>query len=170
MNLIAAVDRNWAIGNKGQLLVRIPNDHKMFRQETLDKVVVYGRKTLETFPEHKILKNRVNIVLSRRNNLEAEGALVAGSVDEALALARKYDTDDVFVIGGQSVYTQFLEYCDCCFVTKFISSFEKDTFFPDLDASEEWQLAYRSSVHISDPVTDSVEGMKYFFTKYRRVK
>ena len=50
MNLIAAVDRNWAIGNKGQLLVRIPNDHKMFRQETLDKVVVYGRKTLETFP------------------------------------------------------------------------------------------------------------------------
>jgi len=170
MKLIVAVDNEWGIGFKGDLLARVRGDLRNFASLTKGKVVIYGSKTLETFPEHKILKNRVNIVLSRRNNLEAEGALVAGSVDEALALAGKYDTDDVFVIGGQSVYTQFLEYCDCCFVTKFISSFEKDTFFPDLDISEEWQLAYRSSVHISDPETDSVEGMKYFFTKYRRVK
>ena len=58
MNLIAAVDRNWAIGNKGQLLVRIPGDHRMFRQETLDKVIVYGRKTLETFPMAQPLDRR----------------------------------------------------------------------------------------------------------------
>ena len=74
MNLIAAVDRNWAIGNKGQLLVRIPNDHKMFRQETLDKVVVYGRKTLETFPMAQPLDRRENIVLSRNPDLKVRGA------------------------------------------------------------------------------------------------
>ena len=76
MNLIAAVDENWAIGNKGQLLVRIPADHRMFRQETLDKVVVYGRKTLETFPMAQPLDRRVNIVLSANPAYKVRNATV----------------------------------------------------------------------------------------------
>ena len=82
MNLIAAVDRNWAIGNKGKLLVRIPNDHKMFRQETLDKVVVYGRKTLETFPLSQPLDRRENIILSHNPDLQVRNARVVHSVEE----------------------------------------------------------------------------------------
>ena len=83
MNLIAAVDRNWAIGNKGQLLVRIPNDHKMFRQETMDKVIVYGRKTLETFPLSQPLDRRVNIILSKNPDLRVRHAQVVHSVEDA---------------------------------------------------------------------------------------
>ena len=86
MNLIAAVDSNWAIGNKGQLLVRIPNDHKMFREETLDKVVVYGRKTLETFPLAQPLDRRVNIILSANPDLVVRHAQVVHSIDELLEM------------------------------------------------------------------------------------
>ena len=82
MNLIAAVDKNWAIGNKGQLLVRIPADHRMFRQETLGKVVVYGRKTLETFPLAQPLDRRVNIVLSTNRDNKVKHARVAPSIGE----------------------------------------------------------------------------------------
>ncbi|MBO4363500.1 MAG: dihydrofolate reductase [Clostridia bacterium] len=170
MKLIVAVDNEWGIGFKGDLLARVRGDLRNFAALTKGKVIIYGSKTLETFPEHKILKNRVNIVLTRRKNLEAEGAILAASVEEALSLASGYNTDDVFVIGGESVYSQFLEYCDCCYVTKFLKSFEKDAYFPDLDASDEWTLAYRSAVRTTDPETDTIEGMKYVFTRYRRVK
>ena len=84
MNLIAAVDSNWAIGNKERLLVSIPNDHKHFREETTGKVVVLGRKTLQTFPQGLPLKNRTNIILSRDRNYEVKDALVVHSVEELL--------------------------------------------------------------------------------------
>ena len=89
MNLIAAVDNNWAIGYKGQLLVRIPADHRMFRQETLDKVIVYGRKTLETFPLAQPLDRRVNIVLSSNPDYKVRNATVVHSIDELLAELEK---------------------------------------------------------------------------------
>ena len=82
MNMIVAVDANWAIGNKDQLLVSIPNDHKMFRQMTTGKVVVLGRKTLETFPGQRLLPNRVNAIMSRSFDYEKEGAMVLHSVSE----------------------------------------------------------------------------------------
>ena len=133
MNLIAAVDRNWAIGNKGQLLVRIPNDHKMFRQETLDKVVVYGRKTLETFPMAQPLDRRVNIVLSRNPALTVRGATVVHSVEELLKVCDQYPSEDVYIIGGESVYRQLLPYCDTAHITKVDYAYQADAFFPDLD-------------------------------------
>ena len=117
MNLIAAVDRNWAIGNKGQLLVRIPNDHKMFRQETLGKVIVYGRKTLETFPMAQPLDRRENIVLSRNPDLKVRGARVVPGLEELLELCRDYPSEDIYIIGGESVYRQLLPYCDTAHIT-----------------------------------------------------
>ena len=84
MNLIVAVDKNWAIGNKGELLVRIPADHKMFRQETTGKVVVLGRKTMDTFPGGQPLKNRDNIILSRNEAYQQKDAQVVHSVEELL--------------------------------------------------------------------------------------
>ena len=97
MNLIAAVDSNWAIGNKERLLVSIPNDHKHFREETTGKVVVLGRKTLQTFPQGLPLKNRTNIILSRDRNYEVKDALVVHSVEELLEELKKYNE-----IGGAS--------------------------------------------------------------------
>ena len=93
MNLIAAVDQNWAIGYKGQLLVRIPADHRMFRQETLDKVVVYGRKTLETFPMAQPLDRRVNIVLSTNPDYKVKNATVVHSIEELLSELKAYPSE-----------------------------------------------------------------------------
>ena len=84
MNLIVAVDSNWAIGNKNKLLVRIPNDMKHFREETTGKVVVLGRKTLETFPQAQPLANRTNIILSTDQNYKVKDAIVVHSIDELL--------------------------------------------------------------------------------------
>ena len=88
MNLIAAVDRNWAIGNKGQLLVRIPGDHRMFRQETLGKVIVYGRKTLETFPMAQPLDRRINIVLSTNPSYKVKNATVVSKTRRSCTASR----------------------------------------------------------------------------------
>ena len=103
MNIIAAVDSNWAIGNRGELLVRIPNDHKHFREETTGKVVVLGRKTLQTFPQGLPLKNRTNIILSRDNNFSVKDAVTVHSVEELLEELKKYPSEEVYVIGGESV-------------------------------------------------------------------
>ena len=163
MKLVVAVDKNWAIGYKGELLVSIPADHKAFRQETTGKVVVLGRKTLDTFPGKQPLKNRVNIILSRDESYTVKDALVVHSVDELLEETKKYDPDDVYIIGGASVYEQMLPYCDTVHVTKIDREYEADTYFPDLDNDPSWKL------------TDEGEEQTYFdleynFLRYRRVK
>ena len=81
MNIIVAVDNNWAIGNKGELLISIPNDQKQFREETMGKVVVLGRKTLATFPQGMPLQGRTNIILSKDKNYKVKGALVVHSIE-----------------------------------------------------------------------------------------
>ena len=161
MNLIAAVDRNWAIGNKGQLLVMIPNDHKMFRQETLDKVVVYGRKTLETFPMAQPLDRRVNIVLSRNPALTVRGATVVHSVEELLKVCDQYPSEDVYIIGGESVYRQLLPYCDTAHITKVDYAYQADAFFPDLDKDPDWEITAESD-------EQTYFDIPYEFVKYER--
>lgn len=84
MNVIVAVDSHWGIGNKGELLVRIPNDHKFFREETTGKVVVLGRKTLETFPQGLPLKNRTNIILSSNQDYQVRDAVVVHNLEELM--------------------------------------------------------------------------------------
>lgn len=111
MNLIVAVDKNWAIGSRNSLLVRIPNDQKMFQQETTGKVVILGRRTMETFPGKQPLKNRTNIILSKNPSCRVKGATVVHSLEELLKECGKYDDRDIYVIGGESVYRQLLPYC-----------------------------------------------------------
>lgn len=118
MNLIVAVDSNWAIGSKNELLIRIPNDHKHFREETTGKVVVLGRKTLETFPQGMPLKNRTNIILSKDPNYQVKDAIVVHSIEELLEELKKYDEENIYIIGGESIYRQMLPYCDVAHVTK----------------------------------------------------
>ena len=165
MNAIVAVDSNWAIGNKGQLLVSIPNDHKMFRKETLDKVIVYGRKTLETFPLAQPLDKRTNIIVSSNPDYKVKGALVVHSIPELLEELKQYDTDDVYIIGGASIYRKLLPYCDTCLVT--VNDFvpeegrEADSWFPDLDAMPDWERT-------EEGAKQEHEGIHFRFCTYRR--
>lgn len=163
MNLIVAVDANWSIGNKGELLVRIPADHKMFRQETTGKVVILGRKTMDTFPGGQPLKNRTNIILTRNPDYQAGEALVVHSVEELLEKVRHYDTRDVYVIGGTSVYEQLLPYCDTAHVTKIDHVYEADANFPNLDEDPEWEITADSEEQYYFDIT-------YHFLKYERKK
>src|SRR5574344_330890 len=112
MNLIVAVDKNWAIGNKGELLVSMPEDMKFFRETTTGNVVVMGKNTLKSFPNSKPLKNRVNIVLTTDQNFKADDAVIVHNMEEALSEIKKYDPENVFVIGGSKVYEEMLDYCD----------------------------------------------------------
>ena len=163
MNIIVAVDENWAIGNKGDLLVRIPADHKMFRQETLGKVVVLGRKTLATFPGGLPLKGRTNIVLTRDPGFAAKDAVVVHGLEELQAELKKYRSEDIYVIGGSSVYEQLLPLCDTAHVTKIDYAFEADAYFPDLDADPGWEITADSDEQYYFDLT-------YHFLKYERKK
>ncbi len=161
MNAIVAVDKNWAIGNKGQLLISIPADMKMFRQETTGKVIVLGRKTIETFPNCKPLPNRVNIVLSTKKDYEVPGATVVHSVEELLEELKQYNTEDVYIIGGDSVYKQMIDYCDTVHVTKIDREYEADAYFPNLDKMPEWGITAESEEQVYFDTT-------YAFVKYSK--
>ena len=163
MNLIVAVDSNWAIGNKNQLLVRIPADHKSFREITLGKVVVLGRKTLETFPQGMPLKGRTNIILSRDPKYHVKDTVVVHSVEELLEELKQYDTKDVYIIGGSSVYREMLPYCDVAHVTKIDRAYEADSYFPNLDQMEEWQIT-------ADSEEQTYFDLEYRFLKYEKIK
>ena len=144
MNLIVAVDKNWAIGKDNKLLVSIPDDMKFFRETTTGKVVVMGRKTLESFPNSKPLPNRVNIVLTRDKAYDAKGAVVVHSKEELDNELKKYNTDDIFIIGGESIYRLMLDECDRAFVTYVDYGYDADTYFPNLDEALNWKLAEES--------------------------
>ena len=161
MNAIVAVERNWAIGNKGKLLVSIPADHKMFRQETQGKVVVYGRKTLETFPLAQPLAQRENIILSRNPSFTVKGAQCAHSVEELLELLKAYPQDQIYIIGGDSVYRQMLPYCDTVHVTKVDYAYEADAYFPNLDEDPDWEVTAESD-------EQTYFDIPYTFMKYER--
>ncbi|OYO76237.1 dihydrofolate reductase [Lachnotalea glycerini] len=161
MNLIAAVDGNWAIGCKGQLLVRIPNDHKMFREETTGKVVVLGRKTLETFPNGIPLNNRTNIILSKNKDYRVKDAIVVHSIDELLQKLKQYKSEDVYIIGGESIYNEMLPYCDVAHITKINHEYVADAYFPNLEKSKEWEI---NAVSEEQTYFD----LEYTFVQYKR--
>ena len=163
MNLIVAVDKNWAIGNGNKLLVSIPQDMKFFRETTMGKVVVMGRKTLESFPGGQPLKKRTNIVITRDKNYNVKDAIVVHSVEEALEELKQYDEDDIYVIGGESIYRQMLPYCKVAHVTKIDHAYEADTYFPNLDEMEEWQVT-----GVSDEQT--YFNLEYEFVRYERMQ
>ena len=142
MKLIVAVSENWGIGKNNDLLFSIPKDMKFFRETTMGKTVILGRKNLESFPGAKPLPKRPNIILTRDKSFSVEGATVVNSIDELLAM--DFDKDDAFVIGGEEIYRQLLPYCDKCFVTKVKEFADADKFMVNLDESGEWTLTEES--------------------------
>lgn len=163
MKLIVAVDSKWAIGNKNKLLVSIPADMKQFRERTTGHVVVMGRKTLESFPAGAPLKNRTNIVLTANQSYKAKDAIVVHTKEELLETLKEYDSDDIFVIGGQSIYEMMLPYCDTAYVTKIDHAYQADTYFPNLDERDDWHVT-----NVSEEQT--CFDLEYVFAEYQRVK
>lgn len=162
MNLIVAVDRNWGIGYKNKLLISIPEDMKFFRETTTGNVVVMGKNTLLSFPNGKPLKNRENIVITHDKSFKAEGATVVNSIEEALEKIKKYNTEDVYVIGGGSIYEQMLPYVDTAYVTYIDFAYQSDTRIPNLDESKEWRLSEESE-------EQTYFDVEYYFRKYERI-
>ena len=161
MQAIVAVDRNWGIGYKGSLLVSIPNDHKMFRQETKGKTIIYGRKTLETFPMAQPLDQRRNVILSGNPAYTVRGAEVVHSIEELGAVEGRGSGQPV--IGGASVYKELLPYCDTIHVTMVDYAYEADAYFPNLDADPEWEKTMEGE-------EQTYFDIPYTFVKYERVK
>ncbi|MCR5160842.1 MAG: dihydrofolate reductase [Lachnospiraceae bacterium] len=163
MNAIAAVDRNWAIGRNNGLLVSIPADMKFFRQMTTGKVIVMGRKTLESFPNGLPLKNRTNIVLTSRPDYSVKDAVIVHSLEELTAELEKYDTDDIYVIGGESIYRQLLPMCSTAHITKIDHAYEADAWFPNLDEDPAWRVT-------ADSDEQTYFDLEYRFLKYEKVR
>ena len=161
MNLIVAVDENGAIGKDNKLLVSIPSDMKFFRETTTGKVVVMGRKTLESFPNGLPLKNRTNIVLTRNRDYQVKDAIVVHSVPELLVKLDKYSSEDVYVIGGDSVYQELLPYCDVAHVTKINHVYAADSWFPNLDETGEWEITGESE-------EQTYFDLEYMFVRYEK--
>ena len=162
MNIIVAADKNWAIGKNNKLLVSIPQDMKFFRESTTGKVVVMGRKTLESFPGGQPLKKRVNIVLTSDKNYHVNGADIVHSIDALLEELKKYPAEDIYVIGGESIYRQLLPYCDKAYVTKIEHAYDADTFFPNLDEDPQWRMTKTSD-------EQTYFDLEYEFTIYERL-
>lgn len=144
MDLIAAVDNKWAIGYKGKLLFRIPDDMKRFKAKTIDKVVVMGRGTFASLPGSKPLAHRTNIVLSSSMSGDNEDVLVCSSLPELLKVIAGFKTSDIFVIGGESIYTQLLAYCSYAFITQVIIDCPADKYLHNLNEAQNWVLLDRS--------------------------
>lgn len=161
MKAILSADRNWGIGNGNKLLVSIPSDMKFFRQTTTGKVVVMGRKTLESFPNGQPLKNRTNIVLTSNPDYKVKDAVIVHSKEELLKTLEQYDSENIYIIGGESIYRMMLPYCDTVFVTKIDRAFQADTFFPNLDEMEEWQMTEEGE-------EQTCFDLEFRFTKYKR--
>ena len=169
MKLVVAVDKEWGIGYNGGLLAAVKADLAHFRELTVGKTVILGSTTLKTFPGGRPLKNRKNIILSRRDDFRPEGALVLSSVEALIDYTRNHPEEDYVVIGGASIYKQLLPYCDTAYVTLFEENFTKDTYFPDLDADARWTCVSLGPVQYSNGETDTIDGMAYRFAEYRRV-
>lgn len=135
ISIIVAVDRNRAIGFKGDLLTFLPGDLPRFKKITTCHTVIMGRKTFDSLP-HGPLKNRNNIVISRNKSLKIEGTTVFNSLQEAIDTIKS--SEEAFIIGGGEVYKEAMTFADKLYITEIDKEFEADTYFPEF--STDWNL------------------------------
>lgn len=157
MNLIVIVDQNWGIGYEGDQMVYLKPDLKRFQQLTSGHAIILGRKTLATFPGGKPLKNRRNMILSTNPDFKVEGAEVFHSLEELLRVA----PEDSFVIGGASIYRQFLPYCDQAYITRVEKTYPADCYFPNLDQDAHWCMEEEEGPLV-------YENISYCHVSYRK--
>lgn len=168
VSAVVAVDNNWGIGYKGELLEKVSEDMRHFKELTsgLGKVVVMGRKTWDSLPIKPLPNRSLNFVITRDNNK----SVINGSRELYLSVEQaNYLMDfwqgvlDFYIIGGGQIYKQFLPRCEKIYVTKFFKTYQDvDTFFPNLDNMPEWQLVETSDIK-------KEKDLSYQFCLYERV-
>lgn len=161
MNAIVAVSEEWGIGKDNDLLFSIPDDMKFFRTTTSGKTIIMGRKTLESLPGGKPLKNRRNIVITTHKDLNTEGIEIVSSPLEAAELVKNELPENVFVIGGGEVYRAMLPFCTKAYITKVRAKPQADKYFPDVDTLLDWRLTEQSEERL-------YEGLSYTFCVYEK--
>lgn len=160
MNLIVNVSENWAIGKGNSLLFHLSEDMKFFKSHTVGKTIVMGRKTLESLPKSSPLPNRTNIVLTKNAGFEKDGVEIYTDIDKLIQNLK--DKDDVYVIGGESIYKALLPYCNKAYVTKVAATVDDaDAFMPNLDLNPDWEIEAESE-------TLSEKGYDFKFVTYKR--
>ena len=162
MNLIVAIDRGNGIGRQGNLLYKIPADLRYFKQMTMGKVVVMGHSTLKALPGARPLPGRENIVLTRSADTMINGCTICHSLKELFDVIAAYKSDDVFIIGGENVYMQLMDYCGLAYVTKIQSVLPADKFFPKLEEEKNWSL-------ISETEEKDYNGLRFTFQVFKNL-
>lgn len=157
---MVAVDRQWGIGCDGKLLDRIPQDMKYFKEKTLGKVVIMGRQTFESLPGGEPLKERTNIVLTRGSKIQDKAVICCSSLPSLFVIIDKYNRDDIFIIGGESIYKQLMHYCSEAYITKINKVYPADKYFPNIDEEPEWQC-------IQEDALQDYQDVTFKFTVYR---
>lgn len=166
---IAAVDENWGIGYNNKLLVQIPEDMQMFKELTENNAVIMGKNTFNSIGHP--LKNRINIVVTHEYSspVRDENGVIYLNMNNLInyilqnkAIAN-FINQDIYIIGGASIYEQLLPYCDRALITKIVQTYKADTYFPNLDKNEKWEIA-------EDGEVKSFNGIQYKFTTYERIK
>ncbi len=157
ISIIVAVAENHAIGKDNKLLWHISNDLKRFKKITSGHPVIMGKKTYESLPVRP-LPGRMNIVLTDVPGEKIEGCEMAYSLPEAIEKCP--EGEECFVMGGGSVYRQFLPMADKLYITKVHQTFEADTFFPEID-KKQWELISREAVPDDDTVPFDYEYLVY---------
>lgn len=161
MDMIVTVDKNWGIGKDGQLLTHLSGDLKYFKERTLGKAVVMGRKTLESLPGGRPLPGRTNIVLTANPDYEKEGCVIVHSMDELRKKCLEYPDDGVMIIGGATLYNELMEECKSLFITKIYDEFEADAFIKNADELLDYKVVWQSEMQ-------EEHGIRYQFFEYKR--
>ena len=161
MDMIVAADKNWGIGKDGQLLTHLSGDLKYFKERTLGKAVVMGRKTLESLPGGRPLPGRTNIVLTANPDYEKEGCVIVHGMDELRKKCLEYPDDGVMIIGGATLYNELMEECKSLFITKIYDEFEADAFIKNADELPDYKVVWQSEMQ-------EEHGIRYQFFEYKR--
>lgn len=158
--LIASADKNWGIGKNNRLLVQIPSDMKRFREMTMGCIVVMGRRTLESLPGGLALQDRINVVLTKNLSFQAKNVVIKHDMESLVEYLEAQEAD-VYVIGGESIYRQLLEYCDTAYITRIDHVYAADAYLPDLDMDEQWEK-------VSESDEQTYFDLEYTYVVYER--
>ncbi|MEG0291893.1 MAG: dihydrofolate reductase [Anaerovoracaceae bacterium] len=161
MNAIVVVDKNWNIGRDGDLLVHLPGDLKYYKEKTLGKTILIGRKTLESFPGAKPLPGRTNIVLTGNPEYKNDQCVLCCGMESLAKELTKYKDDEIYVSGGEMIYDIFLDKCETVYVTKIFEEYPADKSFKNLDEDKNYEVTWVSDVK-------EEKGIRYQFVKYER--
>lgn len=166
-SLIVAVAKNNVIGKDNDLIWRLPNDMKYFKETTLNHHIITGRKNYMSIPKkYRPLPDRINIVLTRQSNFKEDGCIIANTLEDAIIYAKNYNETELFIIGGGQIYKESLEkkLIDRMYITHVNEEFEGDTFFPEIDSK-----IWKKVSEIENPI-DEKHQHSYSFTVYEKIK